>query len=192
MMHARSLTSLSTLAALVTGLALSAAAPSTAAPVRDSYLTQAAYDAVTAGMTAQQVKNVVGPNPHCYDTSAGLECWTPNQQVDMYATFSFNGDGLLYRKEKNGAFAYAAYTRDKPGATMSQYDSVTQGEQLSAVNAVLAGAACTDMWVEYPAYPSSAGWQTLVQCTGTAAEANPTFVYAFTDGRLTQKSYTLR
>lgn len=185
---------LATLAALEAGLVISAATPSSAAPTSgDGYLTAEAYDAVAAGMTEQQVENVIGTNPQCDSFNSTLKCWTPNAEVDMFATFTFNGKGQLYRKEKNGAFAYAAYTSDKPATmTRSQYDRFAKGDTPAAVNAVIAGTACTDMWVEYPAYPSSAGWRTLIQCTGTVAESYPTIQLTFTDGRLTDKSYQSR
>lgn len=185
---------LATLAALAAGLVISAATPSSAAPAQgDGWLSAAAYDTIAPGMTEQQVEDVIGANPHCDSYNSTLTCWTPNAEVDMFATFTFNGNGRLYRKEKNGAFAYAAYTRDKPATmTKSQYDRFAKGETLAAVNSVIAGTACTDMWVEYPAYPSSAGWQTLIQCTGTVAERYPTIQLTFTDGLLTDKSYQSR
>ena len=182
-----------TLAAALVG---SAAATSSAAkpPPNDNYLTDTKYDAVSLGMTQQQVEDLIGPQPSCSGTPEGLMCWTANQFVDQTATFTFNADDRLYKKEKSFPFAYGWYTYDLPRTmTKAQYEEqFAVGDTLAEVNAVIAGTACTDISVEHPNYPSSGGWKTLIECTGTIDESYPTIDFFFTDGRLTEKTYSSR
>lgn len=190
-MRIRRLVTVTALAAAMVG---SAATTSSAKPAPDDgYLTATKYDTVSIGMTKQQVEGVIGTRPHCSGSGNSLTCWTSNTFVDQTATFTFDDGGRLYRKEKNGPFAYGWYTYDKPRTmTREQYDRFAEGDSLAEVNAVVDGTACTDMWVEYPGYPSSDGWKTAIQCTGTVEESYPTIDLFFTDGRLTSKSYWSR
>lgn len=185
---------LAAVAVLASAMAGSATAASAAEPPpNENYLTDVKYDAVTFGMSRQQVEDLMGPDPHCSGGAAGLMCWTSNASVDQTATFVFNGSGQLYKKEKGYSFAYGWYTYDLPRTmTRTQYDGFAEGDLLADVNAVTDGTACTDIWVEQPNYPSSEGWKTMVQCAGTIDESYPTIEFFFTDGRLTSKTYLSR
>ncbi|MEV6261885.1 BLIP family beta-lactamase inhibitor [Streptomyces sp. NPDC051784] len=185
--------------ALLTAAAVGSGGVAAAGPKADpdaNYLTDTKYDAVAFGMSRQQVKDVIGAQPHCSGTGTGvaLTCWAKNQFVDQTAAFTFNTADQLIRKEKDYAFAYAWYVYDLPRTmTKAQYEQqFTVGDTLAEVNARVAGTSCTDMWIARPAYPSSAGWQTKIQCQGTIDESYPEIEFYFTDGVLTDKSYTSR
>ncbi|GAA2991266.1 BLIP family beta-lactamase inhibitor [Streptomyces fulvorobeus] len=195
-MRLRRLVTAAVLAAAMVG---STAAVSSADPKPDpneNYLTDTKYDAVTFGMSRQQVEALIGPRPHCSGIGAGgaLVCWAMNQFVDQTASFSFNAAGQLYKKEKDYSFAYAWYTYDLPRTmTKTQYEQqFAVGDTLAEVNAAVAGTACTDRWVERPNYPSSSGWKTMVHCIGTVNESYPEIEFFFTDGVLTSKTYSSR
>ncbi|MEU0126479.1 BLIP family beta-lactamase inhibitor [Streptomyces sp. NPDC006289] len=188
-----------TAALLAAAMAGSTAATSSAAPKNDpdeNFLTDTKYDAVAFGMSRQQVEAVIGTRPHCSGTGAGgaLVCWAKNQMVDQTASFTFDAADQLFRKEKDYAFAYAWYTYDLPRTmTKAQYEQqFAVGDTLAEVDTVVAGTACTDRWVERPAHPSSSGWKTMIQCTGTVDESYPEIEFFFTDGVLTNKTYSSR
>ncbi|MGW8883315.1 BLIP family beta-lactamase inhibitor [Streptomyces sp. NPDC055749] len=190
---------LATTAVLAATLVVSAAATSTAksSPAKpapnDNYLTDTKYDAVSIGMTQQQVEDLIGTDPSCSGTAEGLMCWTANQFVDQTATFTFNDSDRLYKKEKGFSFAYGWYTYDLPRTmTKAQYETFAVGDLLADVNAVVDGTSCTDMSVEHPNYPSTSGWKTLIKCDGTVDESYPEIKFYFTDGRLTDKTYWSR
>ncbi|MFC9249340.1 BLIP family beta-lactamase inhibitor [Streptomyces sp. NPDC057136] len=188
---------LATVAVLAAAMVGSAAATSSAEPKPDpheNYLTATKYDAVTFGMSKQQVEAIIGTQPHCSGGSSVMTCWGMNQFVDQTADFSFNAAGQLFKKEKSFTFAYAWYTYDLPRTmTKVQYEQeFAVGDTLAEVNAIIAGTACTDMWVERPNYPSSSGWNTMIECAGTIDESYPTINFYFTDGQLTSKSYSSR
>ncbi|MFF9690014.1 BLIP family beta-lactamase inhibitor [Streptomyces sp. NPDC014623] len=194
-MRLRRIVAVTVLAAAMAG---STAAASSADPKPgpdENYLTDTKYDAIAFGMSRQQVEAVIGTQPHCSGTGAGpLVCWAKNQFVDQTASFTFNTAGQLSRKEKDYSFAYAWYTYDLPRTmTKAQYEQrFAVGDTLAEVNAVVAGTACTDRWTEYPGYPSSSGWKTMIQCIGTADESYPEIEFFFTDGVLTDKTYSSR
>lgn len=188
-----------TVAVLAAAVLSSTATSSSADPKPDpdtNYLTDTKYDAVTFGMSRQQVEAVIGTQPYCSATGVGgaLVCWAKNQFVDQTASFTFNTSDQLVRKEKDYAFAYAWYTYDLPRTmTKVQYEQgFAVGDTLAEVNAVVAGTACTDIWAERPDHPSSSGWKTMIHCTGTVEESYPEIEFFFTDGVLTSKTYSSR
>ncbi|MGW0736259.1 BLIP family beta-lactamase inhibitor [Streptomyces sp. NPDC002851] len=193
-MRIRCLAALALAAAVAGSAATTTSASASAKPdPDDNYLTSAKYDAIALGTSKQRVEDTIGTDPHCSGNGSVLTCWTRNQWVDQTATFTFNGSDQLYRKEKNYSFAYGWYTHDKPATmTKAEYDQFAKGDTLAEINAATEGTACTDMWVEHPNHPSSGGWKTEIRCTGTVEESYPTIKFFFTDGLLTDKSYTSR
>ncbi len=196
LMRLRRLVTAALLAATMAGptAAVASAAPKT--DPDENYLTDTKYQAISFGMSRQQVAAVIGTRPHCSGTGSDgpLVCWAKNQFDDQTGSFTFNTADQLTRKEKDYAFAYAWYTRDLPMImTKAQYEQqFAVGDTLAEVNARIAGTACTDRWVEYPGYPSPSGWKTMIQCTGTVSEAYPDIEFHFTDGVLTHKTYYSR
>ncbi|MFB8025693.1 BLIP family beta-lactamase inhibitor [Streptomyces sp. NPDC056465] len=195
-MRLRRLVTAAVLAAAVVGSTSSVSSADPKADPDKNYLTDTKYEAVSFGMSRQQVEAVIGTQPHCSAVGVGgaLVCWAKNQFVDQTASFTFNASDQLVRKEKDYAFAYAWYTYDLPTTmTKVQYEQqFAVGDTLAEVDARVAGTACTDIWIERPGYPSSSGWKTMVRCTGTVDESYPEIEFFFTDGVLTSKTYSSR